>query len=114
MSGRDLEAHIHALLVRHPNIRNITALSRAAGVNRNTFYQWFARDVMPDQETLSRVATALGVTYIELWEAYEGRPASDLRAGLANWQDGYDVGYRRGFAAGLAAAGGGGSEPEPH
>lgn len=100
VSGEDLKALIEARLAKHPRVRSMRGLARAASVQPNTLYSWFREKTTPRTYELERVAQALEVPLKELWAAYAGdltpQSAEEERV-VALVEDAYRRGYRDGW-----------------
>ena len=81
--GVRIEQAIHAAMGRTRDARNLSALARKAGVQRDTLYAWFTGQ-RPEPETQQKVADALGVRVIDLWPADEEEPAPALEPQMAS------------------------------
>lgn len=76
--GPRLERFIRTALANHATVHNITELSAATRLQRNTFYDWFKRrdDPMaatPSPESAMLVCRALDVPLAHFWDAWQGR-----------------------------------------
>jgi predicted transcriptional regulator len=62
----------------------MSSLAKTIGVSRATLYSWLRGDTVPDLDTMSRLADALGLTPSELLALVgEGEPMDDVSPSLA-------------------------------
>src|ERR1044072_3638008 len=66
-------------------IGSVIELADISDVGRDTLYRWFRREAVPTPRAGGRVARALGVTYRELIDAFDGRggEAPEVRDGAS-------------------------------
>ena len=75
-AGHRLEQAIRAAMLRRK--LTVVGLARAAGIQRDTLYNWFEGKTAPRTAELGRVADVLGVSVGELLRAYQGLPAEAM------------------------------------
>ena len=77
IGGQALKAAIHVARAR-AGIPSDVQLTRVSGVSYDTLMNWYAERTVPRPHELKKVATALGTSYAELMEVYEGRGAQPV------------------------------------
>lgn len=70
--GQGLKQAIHIARAR-TEITSDVELSRRAGVSYDTLMNWYGNKTTPRGHELKKVADVLGVRYVELMDAWEGR-----------------------------------------
>jgi transcriptional regulator with XRE-family HTH domain len=73
--GSALKAYLETRLPL-PGVGSISALARKAGLRPSTLTAWWGRGAVPDNASLERLATVMGVDLAEVVAAYRGSGAS--------------------------------------